>query len=310
MEKLYFLFITLFIQSFSQIKQNPIFLVESVDPFVLSTNDNYYYVITLGKNLKIIKESGIIEDNSDNGAVRADYSFISDNSYNNWIYFSNSYFKIIYVPFISYEEFIIDQNSVYRDMTFTGCLSKYNNNDIIIYGYYQNDYLIFSTDLGPYASFKKGDIINNKIICTFIQNEDYACGIIDNNILNIFCFKYHIDLSNLPENTLEIYINSDTYTLRGESISSFGLYDVDKNNYNIKIICYKNNEIIKCKFFKITINGQNSNYELLGDEKLVFSNSNDFTERNCYFTIINSEYLLCCAITNYFVIGFILIIIM
>ena len=168
MGKLYFLFITLFIQSFSQIKQNPIFLVESVNPFVLSTNDNYYYVITLGKNLKIIKESGIIEDKSDNGAVRADYSFISDNSYNNWIYFSNSYFKIIYVPFISYEEFIIDQNSVYRDMTFTGWLSKYNNNDIIIYGYYQNDYLIFSTDLGPYASFKKGDIINNKIICTFI----------------------------------------------------------------------------------------------------------------------------------------------
>ena len=101
MGKLYFLFITLFVQSFCQIKQNPIFLVESVEPFVLSTNDNYYYVITLGKNLKIIKESGIIEDNSDNGAVRADYSFISDNSHNNWIYFSNSYFKIIYVPFIS-----------------------------------------------------------------------------------------------------------------------------------------------------------------------------------------------------------------
>ena len=59
MKKFYFLFVILFIQNNSQIKQNPIFLVESIEPFVLSTNDNYYYVITLGKNLKINKESGI-----------------------------------------------------------------------------------------------------------------------------------------------------------------------------------------------------------------------------------------------------------
>ena len=44
MKKFYFLFVILFIQYNSQIKQNPIFLVESIEPFVLSTNDNYYYV--------------------------------------------------------------------------------------------------------------------------------------------------------------------------------------------------------------------------------------------------------------------------
>ena len=183
MGKLYFLFITLFIQSFSQIKQNPIFLVESIYPFVLSTNDNYYYVITMGKNLKIIKESGIIEDNSDNGAIRENYIFISDNSNNNWIYLSNSYYKIIYEPFLSYDEFIIDQNSEYRDMTFSGCISKYNIDEIIIYGYYQNDHLVFSTGLGPYAFLKIDNIKNYKIICIFIQNEDYTCGIIENRIV-------------------------------------------------------------------------------------------------------------------------------
>ena len=165
MGKLYFLFITLFIQSFSQIKQNPIFLVESVDPFVLSTNDNYYYVITMGKNLKINKESGIIEDISDNGAIRENYIFISDNSNNNWIYLSNSFYKIIYDPFLSYDEFIIDQNSGYRDTTFSGCISKYNIDEIIIYGYYQNEYLFFSTGLGPYAIKQIDNIKNNKIIC-------------------------------------------------------------------------------------------------------------------------------------------------
>ena len=94
MKKFYFLFIILFIQSNSQIKQNPIFLVESIYPFVLSTNDNYYYVITLGKNLKINKESGILEDISDNGAVRENYIFVADNSYNNWVYYSKAIIKL------------------------------------------------------------------------------------------------------------------------------------------------------------------------------------------------------------------------
>ena len=108
MKKFYFLFVILFIQCNSQIKENPIFLVESIEPFVLSTNDNYYYVITLGKNFKINKESGNIEDISDNGASRANYIFVADNSNNNWVYYSNAYFKIIYDPFLSYEEFIIE----------------------------------------------------------------------------------------------------------------------------------------------------------------------------------------------------------
>jgi len=299
MGKLYFLFITLFIQSFSQIKQNPIFLAESICPFVLSTNDNYYYVITMGKNLKIKKESGNIEGISDNDLISEDYIFISDDSYNSLINYSNKYFLIIYDPFISYEEFATDQNSIYRDLETAGFISKYDSNDIIIYGFYQNDNLVFSTYLGPYAILQINNIKNYKIICTFIQNEDYTCGIIMDNTLTIYCLKYHINPSNSQENTLEVYTNNDTNTLRVESTSSFGLYDVYKDINNIKIVCWKSNENIYCKFYEITINGQISNYELLGDDNLVFSNSNDFTERNCYFSIFNSEYLLCCAITNY-----------
>ena len=143
MMEFYFLFIILFIQSNSQIKQNPIFLVESIYPFVLSTNDNYYYVITLGKNLKINKESGIQVNVSDNGAVRENYIFVADNSYNNWVYYSKAYYKIIYEPFLSYDEFIIDQNSKYKNLEAVGCISKYNVDEIIIYGYYQNDFLVY-----------------------------------------------------------------------------------------------------------------------------------------------------------------------
>ena len=142
MIKIYFLSLFLFIQTNSQIEENPICLVNSTNPFVLSTNDDYYYVITIGKNLKIKKESGIIENITDNGATVENYIFISDISYNNYIYIANIYFKIIYNPFISYEKIKIEQESIYPNMTTAGFISINNTNDIIIYGYYNNDYLI------------------------------------------------------------------------------------------------------------------------------------------------------------------------
>ena len=79
MKKLYFLIVVLFIKINSQIKENPIFLVQSIDPFVLSTNDDYFYLITLGKNLKIKKESGNIVNITDNYAIKANYIFVADN---------------------------------------------------------------------------------------------------------------------------------------------------------------------------------------------------------------------------------------
>jgi hypothetical protein len=55
MEILYLLFISIFIKVYSQIKNNPIFLDDGGYPFVLTTedNDNYYYVLTEIKDVKI-----------------------------------------------------------------------------------------------------------------------------------------------------------------------------------------------------------------------------------------------------------------
>ena len=109
MKKFYFLLILLFLKSSLQIKQNPIYLVDRKNPFVLSSNDNYYYVITIGNNLKINQESGNMENNTDNYADEESYIFIADNSYNNYLYYSNEYYKIIYNPFLSYEKLNINE---------------------------------------------------------------------------------------------------------------------------------------------------------------------------------------------------------
>ena len=291
MKKFYFLLILLFLKSSLQIKQNPIYLVDRKNPFVLSSNDNYYYVITIGNNLKINQESGNIENNTDNYADEESYIFIADNSYNNYLYYSNEYYKIIYDPFLSYEKLNI--NEYYSNFKPIGFISI--NNTIIIYGCYNNDFFMFSTNFVSYSKIEVPNIINYKIICKYIEGEDFVCGIILNSKFSLYCLNYHIDPNNNENNALSLNNNTFIY---GDSFT-FGLYDTDK--YNIKLFCCQNDDNIICKFIRITINQENHyiSYDLLGDNNLVFTTANNFIENNCYFLIFNYEYLLCCAITNY-----------
>ena len=94
MKKLSFLFILIFTYINSQSNENPKFLVESKNPFVLSTNDDYYYVLTENYFLKINKETGDIENNDyiENFVGTSEYYFyIADNSYNNYLFFPYEY---------------------------------------------------------------------------------------------------------------------------------------------------------------------------------------------------------------------------
>ena len=294
MNKLYFLFIVSFIQINSQIIENPKFLDNSINPFVLSTNDDYYYVITIGKSLKINKESGKIEDTKKNYAVEEDYIFISDNSFNNYVYYSQKYYKIKYNPSISYNEINkdipYDQNSKIK-----GAISKYNSDEIIIYGYYNDKFLVFFTNKDNY-SFRYIENINDyKFICKFVVGEEYICGTIKEEILEMnYLIYHHIDPNDPSQNQLAFHQSDDS--IKSEDIKSFGLYDVDENG--IKLVCKQNNENIKCKFFRIN-RYTKITYTLLGDDNLVFLPSNKFIDKNCYLSMFNNEYLLCCAITDY-----------
>ena len=97
-----------------------------------------------------------------------------------------------------------------------------------------------------------------------------------------------------PEyNSLEKISNSLTYEL----ISIFGLYDTDK--YNIKILCKKGNDnTINCNFFEIIIENQKSTFNFNNNLNLAFTISEDWSEKNCYFSKFISEKIFCCAIRS------------
>ena len=291
MKKIFLLFIIFFIRTNSQIKENPIFLVNTTNPFVLSTNDNYYYVITKGKSLKINKESGNIENITINDFTNSNYIYIVDNSYNNYIYYSNKYYHIIYEPFISYEEITIHSEQISgesNNMIVLGGIEK--DNDFIVYGRSEIDsYLLFSKKSQQYSASIRIENINDKLSCKLIEEENYICVMITNDILNIFWLNYNIH----PDEPLQDSLTTYNFKEFQNTILSLGLYDTGDSH--VKLLCgvYNQSIITQCKFFEI------ENSYFFGDNNIVFNATKYFNEKNCSLSQFNNEYLFCCAIINF-----------
>ena len=134
--------------------------------------------------------------------------------------------------------------------------------------------------------------VNEHLSCKFIQNKNYICAVILDSDLHLFYLEHHFDSSAPSKNYLKLKsdINSNKYS----DYYSLGLYDID--TYNIKVICVKKSRTIKCRFFRIN-SGLNSQ-TLLG-KVLHFNISNNFSEKSCYVSEFNSEYLLCCGIVDF-----------
>ena len=282
------------------IKENPIFLTNNSYPFVLSTLDDYFYVITKGKDFKIDKISGDIYNISENILDSQNYIYIFDNSNNNYIFYSNKYYEIIYNPFISYKEIIISSKpqdgngNGGNNMHNVGSIAK--DNDFIIYGY-DNNNLFFSSKSREFRAQQHITNINEKLSCKFAGGEIYVCFMIINNNLNIRCLTYQI-FQNSNQDSLTLDDNTQSWAYN--SISSFGIFDIDKNKINTKLFCRKKIDqyTINCKFWQVYWENERCKSNTLGNGDMILSTSGDFTEKNCYFSQFNSEYLFCCGIMD------------
>ena len=105
--------------------------------------------------------------------------------------------------------------------------------------------------------------------------------------------KYQINTADSSQDSLG-FINS-TNPLSYNSISSFGLYDTNKND--IKLLCKQTEQNINCFFFEIELKTNKLNP--LNNDFSISTSSNNFTEKNCYLSSVNSEYLFCCAFKDY-----------
>ena len=288
MVKIIFLFINFFIRIYSEIINNPISFVYIQYPIVLSTpDDDYYYLMTDKKQMKIDKNSGEIVDEIDETFDKLSESlYIADKNYNNYlININDKNFVINYAPFLNLTEITIDSlNFDGKDeVKIMGSIGQ--DEDFIIYGFYKYEIFFSSKSQRTYSLVTKGNYQNPKLSCKFLKEEFYICaGIFDGKVeLNIF--KY-------GNNSLTFYSG---IVLEYENKDEVYLYDAFR--YNIKILCLKYSGNIKCDFLIILDfrEKQGIDYELINKDKINFNSSYSFSEDNCYFSKFNSEYLFCCA---------------
>ena len=294
MENSYFLFIILFIHINSQQKINPIHLIKDKYPFVISTTDNYYYVIAKEKCLKIQKETGNTINARESKIINSqNYVYITDNSNNNYLYYQYGYYNIIYDPFISFVQINVNPKPPKTpNMKRIGGIAQ--NESFIIYGYTKDSIrqLVFSSIPENNRNIVDDIKLIDKLSCKFIEGDLFICAIIINNNLHLHILKYYFD-SVSSNNTFILVTDLDTYVYN--SFSSLGLYDTDKND--IKLLCSKKlDTLIQCRFIKIKNNP--IIIQLIGNYYLIFTTTYNFDEKNCYLSQFNSEYLFCCALSN------------
>ena len=180
-------------------------------------------------------------------------------------------------------------------MIIVGSIAK--DNDFIVYGYTKNNnYLSFSSNLQYYYASTGVSDINEQLSCKFIKDENYICATINNDCLSLKLYKYQI-FSNSSDDTLTIYQNN--LNLDMHKISSFGLYDIDKDKADTKLLCRQwiNKTTIDCLFLQFSIDFNQCKYNILYG--ITINEANYFSEKNCFFSQFNSEYLFCCGIMDF-----------
>ena len=290
----FFIFITFFIKIYSEIINNPICLAEAKYPIVLSTpDDDYYYLITNTKNMKIKKGTGeLVKENEETIGNLSEYIYIADNQNNNFLINNNcKCYKINYDNFLTLTQITIDSLKFegQDEVKIMGSIAR--DEDFIIYGYYKDDIFFSSKSQQKYSLLSRDNFDKIKITCKFLEDEFYICARNINNIIHLNILKYHIEFEDgNTRNSLSFYSQGD---LEYETIDEIYLYDTPHNR--IKIICIKISQNIKCDFLRILDFGEEQeNYELFNTNKMNF-NTNYFSENNCYFSEFNSEFLFCCA---------------
>ena len=132
-----------------------------------------------------------------------------------------------------------------------------------------------------------------KVSCKYIDNIKFICSAIFDKKIKIIFLEYDINKNNSKLSRKNSIDYDDTDYI------NVALYDIERD---IKLICKqkKGNDLnIYCNYLKIKIdNSGKGSVNKKGKQFSFNSNDNDFSERDCSFSIFNNELLFCCGLLN------------
>ena len=309
----YFIFlciITLYFSNSENIIMNPILLNYESNPFVLSFDDIYYYVITSKEILKVGKDNGEINDRKNINTYNKKFICSSYSQKNKYIFWNNHFYDINHPDFGKFTESVnqINFDSDYLTLADLGIdypgqsnqeiiefigIIEYDDN-IAVYGKYEK-YLFFSSK--SYSDFSQFEFENKieKISCKSTYNNILFCGIILTNNIKLLLLEYQDSQKNIMEYSVKITLKSQS----DKPLTNIAIYDIPGKN-DIKIVCaHIADHLIKCLTLQIIITNREI-IEIKEDENIIFE-SEYFSENNCYLSksSYEYEYLFCCAKKDY-----------
>ena len=302
-----------------EIINNPIKISDHPNPIILHTQTQYY-IYTSGECIITNRENGEIESKNTFGSYSKPFVLCRDESGNFFIYAKNLYYQIIsctyYIktlPSINYpnnQNFIgYIQESEYTPTTLELILPnhkcKIEQNEVIIYGKKDSNYIMFSFITRKYSgSFSVYTGIEDHISCKSLENSEYLCAVIYNEMAYFYIIVYVTQLSIIAD----ICELSKINTVKLEKFNSHTQIEMyNTNTNNMKIVCAKNksNMNIECLSIKTSIVESKSvikytySIESFTYGAIFLSYPSDSSGNNdCKFTTFSSETIFCCGGTN------------
>ena len=173
----------------AQITEHKIKLNDKKYPFVLPySDDNYYYVITTESILKVDKSSEYFTEIGTNSF--SDVPLYCFDKSNNSYLFENKNFYNISNPFIDFQIIISQKTEASLNVKYIGCIPQ--DNDFIIYTAKSGNLIFLSFRQNNYYEYSFEGLVDEKISCKFIENEEFICSGLFNNKIEIIFVKYYI----------------------------------------------------------------------------------------------------------------------
>ena len=230
------------------------------NPYSISTNvanpikvkeNGYYYILTSGKSFVLDSTGKIIVTNTFE-AYSSPYTWINDESNNNYIFAKDKYIQVTFnKETISYKviEKPTKDGMEYPDSnlhigsmaeTSTGapddCLCPIEENEVIIYGKKGTNYLVF-TFLKKKVSYKfEINGIEDKIDCKILQTRDYLCALTVSKKVYLYFHSYltnndgscSLKRGNLGTLTTHTYVQLFDYDINNQKYLIFAK-NIDSN---------------------------------------------------------------------------------
>ena len=317
-QNILFLFNFFIFLSEEDIINNPFLITNHGNPIVLQDSNNYY-IYTSGQFVIINKSTRQITSTSTFGTYTEPYIWVADQSNNYYIFASNAWYKVnipssyssqakpsIQYPtsptFIGYMS-----ETKYEEINiFPGCLSRIEENEIIIYGKSGTSKIIFSflrkpvafsVDLVSYFSS-----IEDRMSCRVYSNGQYICAIVAN-------YKVYVCLLSqvkglLLTNEMSLLSVSGFNDLLSNH-TEVNLYDMNLDNY--KLCCAVNigTNYMECLYFIVSFKNTFSITKCTNDVSvsmgpyIISFPVDPNTNGDCLLSGFINELIFCCGGKNF-----------